>query len=241
RLPAGAGRLAKALLAVLLLAPAVRAGSFDEVDGLYRHRGLPEALERSDAELEARVKASPDDAAALWRLARGLVREGERARGKDREVALFSRAETLAGRSVALSSTSADAWFWYGVALGKQGEARGMMHALFMIKPFRRRLETALRLDPRHAPAHHALGELLWQLPSLLGGSREGARRELEAALADDPSYTAPYSTLAEVYLAEGRRKDAERLLPRILAVKEPVDPADYDDDVSDLRKALKN
>lgn len=210
-----------------------------EADRAYFERQLPGRLEQSNRALEGLLGASPEDAEVLWRLARGLVRAGERRGDKKAALADFTRAESLAGRAVALSSASADAWYWHGVALGKQGEARGMMRSLFMVGPLKKRMEGTLRLAPRHAPARHVLGELLWQLPGVLGGSKAGARRELEAALAGDPSYTAPYPTLAEVYRGAGLKKEAEALLPRILAVEKPADPAEYPDNVADLKKAL--
>ena len=175
----------------------------------------------------------------LWRLARGLIRAGERRKDKKAGLPEFARAESLAGRAVSLSSGSADAWYWHGVALGKQGEARGMMRSLFMVGPLKKRMEGVLRLSPCHAPARHVLGELLWQLPGVLGGSKAGARKELEAALACDPSFTAPYPTLAEVYLDAGLRKDAEALLERVAKVERPADPAEYPENVSDLKKLL--
>ena len=104
----------------------------------------------------------------------------------------------------------------------------------------KKRMEATLRLAPRHAGAHHVLGELLWQLPGFLGGSQEGAERELEAALASDPSYTAPYPTLAELYIKVGRKAEAKELLDRVLKVEKPADPAEYKEHVADLRKALK-
>jgi predicted Zn-dependent protease len=211
----------------------------EDADRAYFERQRPGRLEESNRSLETLLAASPEDAAVLWRLARGLVRAGERGGDKKSALADFTRAESLAGMAVSLSSASADAWYWHGVALGKQGEARGMMRSLFMVGPLKRRMEGALRLAPRHGPAHHVLGELLWQLPGVLGGSKAGARRELEAALAADPSYTAPYPTLAEVYLEGGLRKEADALLPRILAVEKPADPAEYADNVADLRKVL--
>lgn len=175
----------------------------------------------------------------LWRLARGLVRAGERRGGKKGGLADFTRAESLAGAAVARSSASPDAWYWHGVALGKQGEARGMTRSLFMVGPLKKRMEGTLRLAPGYAPARHVLGELLWQLPGVLGGSKAGAQKELEAALASDPSYTAPYATLAEVYLDAGLKSEAAALLPRILAVERPADPAEYPDNVADLKKVL--
>ncbi|TBR21176.1 hypothetical protein EPO15_10930 [bacterium] len=167
------------------------------------------------------------------------MRSGERRKDKKAALSDYSRAEQLAGLAVSLSSGSADAWYWHGVALGKQGEARGMMRSLFMVGPLKKRMEGALRLAPCHAPAHHVLGELLWQLPGVLGGSKAGARKELEAALACDGSYTAPYSTLAEVYLDAGLKKEAEALGPRLKAIEHPTDPADFVDNAADLKRVL--
>lgn len=221
----------------LLLAPACAAA--DDADALYFRRNEPGALERSNAALETRLASAPDDPEALWRLARGLVREGERKGKKAEAIVLFTRAETLAGRAVELSSGTAEAWFMSGLALGRNGEARGMMRSLFMIKPLRLRMEGVLKINPKHAGAHHVLGELLWQLPGFVGGSKKGALLELEAALAADPSYTGTYSTLAEVYLALGRKPDAQALLERIKRVEHPADPADYAGEVADLKKVL--
>lgn len=214
--------------------------AFADADAAYFRRDKAGELERSNALLEARLAAAPGESEALWRLARGLVRAGERAKGRKAALEAYGRAESLAGMAVSVSSSTADAWYWHGVALGKQGEARGMMRSLFMVGPLRKRMEGALRLDPGYAPAHHVLGELLWQLPAMLGGSKAGALKELEAALAADPSYTAPYSTLAEVYLDAGRVEDARALLGRLRAVKAPADPAEFADNEADLRKVLK-
>ena len=241
RLPQAGLRLVKALLALLLLAagPATAApeGALAQADELYFHRDRPGALERSNAILEAELKAGPERSEVLWRHARGLVRAGERSRSKGEAVGFYERAEAEARRAVALSSASADAWFTAGFAMGRRGEARGMMNSLFIIKPLRRDMEAALGLAPCHAGAHHLLGELFWQLPGFLGGSRSEALEHLEAALGCDPSYTAPYPTLAEVYLKMGRRAEALALLERIKKVERPADPAEFQENLADLEK----
>lgn len=101
-------------------------------------------------------------------------------------------------------------------------------------------MEGALRLAPRYAPAHHVLGELSWQLPAMLGGSKAVARKELEAALDCDPAYTAPYPTLAEVYLDAGLKAEAQALLAKASAVGKPADPAEYAENVADLKRVLE-
>ncbi|MBI5594789.1 MAG: glycerate kinase [Elusimicrobia bacterium] len=243
RLPGAAARLARALSALLALAvlPAAASwpGSLSSADELYFQRDQAGALERSNAMLEAALKAEPDDAQALWRHARGLVRAGERAPNRGEAVSYYERAEAAALRSVSLSSGSADAWFTAGFAMGRRGEARGMMNSLFIIKPLRRDMEAALRLAPCHAGAHHLLGELFWQLPGFVGGSKKEALKHLEAALACDPSYTAPYPTLAEVYLKLGRKAEASALVERIKRVERPADPAEYRDNIADLEKTV--
>ena len=207
-------------------------------DADYFRRDQPGRLEASNAALESAPQEDPE---VLWRLARGLVRAGERRADKKAALADYTRAEQLAGMAVSLSSASAESWYWHGVALGKQGEARGMMRSLFMVGPLKKRMEGTLRLAPCHAPAHHVLGELLWQLPGVVGGSKAGARTELEAALDCDPAYTAPYATLAEVYLDAGLKADAAALLRRLQKVDKPADPAEYSENAADLKRVLQS
>ncbi|MFH2202122.1 MAG: hypothetical protein ABIJ96_03320 [Elusimicrobiota bacterium] len=224
----------RAILTALVLSGALAASAaelggktfYDKADDLYFHRHVSGRLDLSVALLEARLKDAPDDALALWRLGRSLVRVGEERTDKKEQIRIFTRAEELIGRSVAIDPESAEAHFWHGLALGRRGEARGMLRSLFMIRPLKKRMRRVLQLDPGHGGAHHVLGRMLFQLPGFAGGSKERAVEELRTALRLAPGYTANYPALAQALRDTGRTAEAREVLKAFFAVREPSDPA---------------
>ena len=174
--------------------------------------------------MDSNVRALEDtkEAGGLWRLCRALIRRGER----DKAAADFETARGKCEESVALSSTTADAHFWLGVALARYGEAKGILKSLSLIKPIRAQMRRTLELDPGHGGAHHVLGKVLWKLPGLAGGDKKAALAEFEEAVRLTPRHTANYVPLAEAYLHFERRGDAVRVLESLLQVSDPADPA---------------
>lgn len=233
---------AKALLVLALLVPAARAAdpSFAEIDRLYLHRHQGDNLERSLALVEERLKSAPDDAGAHWRKGRALVRLGELKKTKKEKVRTFKEAEASIRRSIELEPKVADSHFWLGLALGRQGQVRGVLKALGIVKPLRREMEEVLRLDPKHGGAHHVLGEMLMQLPGFAGGDDEAAVAELEKAIELSPGYTAHYAPMSEAYLEVGRKADAAKALRACLAVTAPDDPAEFAPDQAECRRRLE-
>lgn len=222
------------LLAGVLVRPAVGAADCSHIDRLYFHRDQGRELEESISEAEALLSQGPADPGLLWRLARSLVRSGEKQGLRQDRIRTFRRAEEAARRAAALAPDAADAHFWLGVAMGRRGQAQGVLRSLFMVKPLRREMETALRLDPRHGGAHHVLAEVYAQLPAIAGGSKKAALREFELAVSLSPDYTTNYISLARAYAAAGRKGDATSTLLRLFAVKAPADPAQAAQDLAE-------
>ncbi|MFA6004608.1 MAG: hypothetical protein WC881_11135, partial [Elusimicrobiota bacterium] len=127
--------------------PAVSTASA-EADRLYLYRHQGANLEAAISLLEAQLRAAPSDPAWLWRLGRSLVRQGERQAGKKERLVLYGRAEGLLRQAVALSPSDAQAHFWLGLAMGRRGQARGILRSLFLIGPLRQEMSTVLALDP---------------------------------------------------------------------------------------------
>lgn len=203
------------------------------LDAQYLHRHQPGALDANVAALEA----APADAEHLWRLCRALVRRGELA-GSTAEFALARR---RCEESVALSSTTADAHFWLGVATARYGEAKGALKSLALIKPIRAEMRRTLELDPGHGGAHQVLGQVFWKLPRLVGGDKKAALAEFEEAVRLSPRFTANYVPLAEALLHFGRREDAVRVLESALKVSDPADPAAAAADVPKAKAMLES
>lgn len=201
------------------------------LDAQYLHRHQPGALEANVAALES----APSDADHLWRLCRALVRRGERAKS----TADFELARRHCEESVTLSSTTADAHFWLGVAMARYGEAKGVLKSLSLIKPIRAQMRETLELDPGHGGAHQVLGQVLWKLPRLAGGDKKEALAEFEEAVKLSPRHTANFVPLAEALLHLGRRDDAFRILEAALKISDPADPAAAAEDTVKARSLL--
>lgn len=245
---AKAARLAaSSLAAVALLACAAapaRAFQFPEpgsLDADYFHRNETGRLEAHIRALESLDAApeGPTKGEYLWRLCRAQVRRGENRAKKGEKLADYESARGNCEKAVALSPGSADAHFWYGVSMGRWGQAKGMLKALFLIKPIREQMAAALKLQPGHGGAHHVLGEMLWEIPGIAGGDKKKALAEFEAAVRLSPDHTSSYQALAEAYIHFGRKSDAAKVLRAVSEVKEPADPAEYPENLADARRLL--
>lgn len=237
---------AACLLVVALPAGATRLMRAESFDAGYYERHLPGRLDENIAGLESSLAASEADLPGpartdyLWRLCRAKIRRGEKKEKKADKLADYESARKDCEQAVALSSGTADARFWHGVSMGRWGETKGIMKALFLVKPIKREMEATLALDPAHGGAHHVLGEILWQLPGFAGGDKKQATKEFEEAVRLSPDYTANHIPLAEAYLHFKRKDDAVRVLKLVEAVAKPADPAEYPENLADAKALLK-
>jgi tetratricopeptide (TPR) repeat protein len=234
-----AAKAAALAVACALLALPCRANEFAAGDELYFHRNETGKLDENVKGLEA-VLAQGENASYLWRRCRALVRRGETRKTRAEKLADYAAARADCEKAVALSPASPDANFWHGVSMGRWGETKGIMKALFLVKPIKRAMEATLKLDPAHGGAHHVLGEILWQLPGFAGGDKKRALHEFEEAVRLSPDYTANHQPLAEAYLHFKRKDDAVRVLKLVEAVKIPADPAEYPENLADARALLE-
>lgn len=241
---ARAAALAAACLLVMALPSRAQTGDplarFDEDD---RQRNLEGRLAAGIAALQREADATQPghyQAQCLWRLCRAKVRRGEKRETKPGRLADFEAAKADCEKAVALSSGTAEAHFWLGVAMGRWGQAKGLLQSLFLLKPIRREMAETLRLNQRHGGAHRVLGEILWQVPAFAGGDKKQALKEFEEAVRLSPEHTANYQPLAEAYLHFGRRDDAVRTLKALEAVSSPQDPAEHPQNLKDARALLQ-
>ena len=229
-------------LSLVLIAAAVPARAhgvdYDEISDLYFHRDQGKKLDESISALNTLIE-SGGDSRLYWMRCRSLVRRGEKREKKADKLADYDLAQKDCEKAVALSSSSVDAHFWYGISMGRWGEAKGIMKAMFMIKPIRREMAATLALDPKHGGAHRVLGEMLWQIPGFAGGDKKKALEEYEAAVRLSPNYSANYQPLAEAYLHFDRKDEAIKTLNAVSGIKEPADPAEYPENLADAGKLL--
>jgi tetratricopeptide (TPR) repeat protein len=154
---------------------------------------------------------------------------------EDDEASKLQLFEEIAERCVALQKSdpaNANAWYIHAYALGRYSQGISVAKALAqgLGGKIRESLDQALKLQPRHADAHIALGtwhaEIIDKVGSLVGGLTYGAKKEasekhFRAALDLNPD-----SAIARTEYADGlvmlfgrsRMKDAERLYEEAVA-----------------------
>lgn len=218
----------------------------ESFDAQYYQRHLGGNLDQNIAGLNDALKSEAIGegvawkADYLWRLCRAKVRNAEKLEKRAGKLAEYDSAKTDCEKAVALSSSTANSHFWLGVSIGRWGETKGLLKALFIIKPLKKEMAEVMRLDPNHGGAHNVLGEILWQVPGFAGGDKKKALEEFETALRLSPRYTANHLPLAEAYVHFGRKDDAIRVLKRVEEIKDPADPAEYPDNLADAKKLLE-
>ena len=150
---------------------------------------------------------------------------------------LFNQVAQRAAQQTIAEPHNANAFYWQAYALGRysQGISVAKALALGIGGKVKSTLETAIRLEPRHADAHIALGafhaEVIDKVGALIGNMTYGAKKETSLALLQKAMNLTPDSPLAlmeyanALIMLEGdkRLEDATRLY-ELAAATEALD-----------------
>ncbi len=178
-----------------------RARRLDEADQAYSLRAGDETL--------AALARLPDDAEALWRIARIEVWLGRPENGR-----------AAAERAVALDPRSGEALLWAGYAGALAIAARPVGERLIEAPLVESRLRAALEVDPSAARAHVGLAILalaLAQEPADFPRDLPDPALHLRVARELRPGLTEPHLLLARIHLARGDPEAAARDLEPLL------------------------
>jgi hypothetical protein len=189
-------------------------------DDLYRLREEPT---RAQQAAEIWASHASTDFEAAWKLARAAYWIGTRGPEPGRRAAL-ERGGSAGASAIRLRGDRPEGHFWLAANMGALAEA-SIIQGLRYRTRIKEELERVLAIDPawQDGAADAALGEWYARVPRWLGGDRIKAESHLRAALKYDPNGRLALSGLAELLLADGRRKEAQVLLERVLAA--PLDP----------------
>jgi tetratricopeptide (TPR) repeat protein len=122
----------------------------------------------------------------------------------------YRRGAELAEEAIARDPRDAQAYYALFCNLGRQAERSGAAAQAVSVPRLKRLLDRVLELDPNHAHAWEARGEMLLRLPWWLGGSVSQGLEALERAATLEPSWAKPRLKLAEAHRAAGDRERAE-------------------------------
>ena len=162
---------------------------------------------------------------------------------------LFMEVAQRAEAQTAQDAGNPNAWYWQAYALGRYSQGISVAKALAqgLGGKVKESLERAIKLQPRHADAHIALGafhaEVIDKVGALIGGMTYGAKKDLGLKLFQDALKINPVSTIGMIEYANGlvmlegdrKMKEATRLYEQAAAAQ-PMDALERLD--VDLAKA---
>ncbi len=93
--------------------------------------------------------------------------------------------------AIDLEPENAEYYFALGLLYAARMSELSLLRATLLIRPAKDALMTAVKLDPQHARAQMALAELLLDIPSMTGDSREQAKAILNRLRSLDPASAA--------------------------------------------------
>ena len=196
-------------------------------------------LDSSYELLKGRPAAGREGERQLALRARVQVQLGERAQSPDAKLDWFRAAKATAEELRVRNAGNAEGHLWWATAQGSIGQVRGVLSSVMMVGELRREFELALQLDSGLALAHFALGRMFEEVPGLMGGSLGKAEQQYELGVAADSNYTVIRLALAQILLRRGLRSVARAQLDRVLATREPTDPAEFHLDDEPAARAL--
>jgi tetratricopeptide (TPR) repeat protein len=154
---------------------------------------------------------------------------------------LFLQAAQRAEQQAAAEPDNPNAWYWYAYATGRYSQGISVAKALAqgLGGKVKDALERTIRLQPRHADAHAALGtfhaEVIDKVGSLIGGMTYGAKKEAGLRMFQEALRLNPRSAVALVEYANGlvmlegdRMFEQSTRLYQQAAALEPLDAKEW-------------
>ena len=150
---------------------------------------------------------------------------------------LYLEVAHRAEAQIAADANNVNAHYWLAYALGRYSQGISVAKALAqgLGGKVKTALETTIKLQPRHADAHIALGafhaEVIDKVGSLIGGMTYGAKKDVGLKLFQEALKLNPGSAIGQIEYANAlvmldgdkKLKDATRLYEQAAALK----PAD--------------
>ncbi len=216
------------VLAVVTAAgPNARAATIDQANTVFYNYDKDIANIQTAIDMYTRIAHSTDDSSLLYqayyRLGMAYLTLGDFAHLDHTDaVKDYEAGKQAAWKAMQINPDGSEACFWYAGNIGRIAQREFFLKAVLVLPAFLKYLSRAHRLDPKSLFVLEAYAELYYQLPGAFGGSDEKSIGYIKEALKIDPRYTMPLTTLAKVYISEGRYAEARDVLNRVLQFKDP-------------------
>ncbi len=201
-----------------------------ESDNYYknRHKDYKGYTNKVYALCKEVLDENPNNPQALWRLSRLYSLYGDNKTAKSEKISRYETARDYAEKAKANGVTIAESYFWYGVALGRIAQTKGILKSIALAGPIKQAFEKACSLNSNFVPAYDGLGAWYTEAPGFAGGDLNKAAEYLKKGLSKDPNYSLLYVDLAKVYIKQKKFADARALLDKCIAISKPTNPADF-------------
>ncbi len=140
----------------------------------------------------------------------------------------YDEGRNAAKRAVELDPKNAAAHFWYGTNTARWGQTKGVVRSLFLLPTVQEEIQTVLGLDPKFTAVYALAGNVLYEVPPLLGGDLRKAEEMFRTGLEQDPKFTGMRVGLAKTLIKQGRIAEARRELQAVLDEKNPRNMGDW-------------
>ncbi|MFH1945164.1 MAG: TRAP transporter TatT component family protein [Acidobacteriota bacterium] len=161
----------------------------------------------------------------FWRMSRVMYQIGSHTEAKKEKKQIFDQGVYFAQKAVELQPEKPEGHYWLAVNYGSQGETRGVLKSLSLVKPIKAALQKVIDLDRsfEDGGADRVMGRVYFKLPGFAGGSKDKSIEHLEKSLEYGPDDPVSLLYYAETLLSMKEKDKARVQLERILAL--PDDP----------------
>lgn len=209
------------LLVTLSLGAMAQTADLQRADSLYADRDKIESLQQA----AALVEKDFNNYEAMWRLAKFKYYLSDHEKDKAAKVKMLQAGIAAAEKAVKLDPARVEGHFWLAANKGEYADLNGGFGVLGLVRTVRKEFETALSIDPAYGKGsiQLALGQMLIQMPGIMGGSDKKGLEYLESGLKYGAQNAELKLAIAEQYAKKNRQDDAKKLLDEILKEDDPL------------------
>lgn len=222
-----------ALAAALLLAAAPGAAAQSPLGAelevvATRYHENPLRLDALRDGLERAVRGDPH-VADLVALARVSFLWGDiRAATVEQKLEAYDRGRQAARRAIEQAPRNAAARFWFATNTARWGQTKGVLRSLVLLPTVQEEIRTILELDPTFTAVYVLAGNVLYEVPGLLGGDLGKAEAMFRKGLEQDSKFTGLRVGLGKTLIKTGRITEARDQLQAVLDERAPTNLADW-------------
>jgi tetratricopeptide (TPR) repeat protein len=146
----------------------------------------------------------------------------------EQKLEAYDEGRQAAKRAVEMDPRDPEAHFWYGANTARWGVTKGVVRSLFLLPAVQQEIQTVLDLDPNFTPIYALAGNVLYEVPPLMGGDLRKAEEMFRKGLAQDPHFTGIRIGLAKTLIKTGRVAEARTELQAVLNEKNPRNTGEW-------------